>query len=196
MMEHPVAAKLLRDIVPWLVALRRLRGTRWYAVGQIYKWGSEILAALAAAGLTSGFARATGEPATNIWHVLSDPVANISLIILAIFVILKVAVINLHLVERVIAADACLKQVRLASGQLHVILAGADPMRGLDQLYESVIAPTVQRANNEELSPIAGLEPSEGAMVAREVDRYVRLYSSRWAAPPPRERDGKGGGGW
>jgi len=201
MSEHPVARKLGQDILPWLVAPRHLRRTWWYVLGQFYIWLSGMLTAVLAAGFTFATVRKAKDQMSSggiaIEDILSDPVTNIPLLCLLLVHVVKVAVLKLHLVERVTAADLCLKQVRNACGTLHVALASASPMRQLDELYESLIAPTVQRANNEEPSSLGGLEPAVGVMVDRAAARYVRLYGARREAPPPLEREpGGGGGGW
>ncbi len=194
-MEHPVSQKLWRDVLPWIQSSRRLRRQWFYRVGVLHGYASDILVALASAGIAGpvldalGRSTRTGDvprPAQmDLGGVFRDPWANAGLVLLLLWILLKVVVVRENVVARTVAVKACLRQFQGVQVLISRALEGEDPMEHLNKLYRETICACVDRAIQDEIWPWSGqIAPGADEEALKEATRLVQKYGTNWKTAP------------
>ncbi len=187
-----IKRKLERDIVPWLESAEKYTSWTLFRMYSLYFWLGELFVFLVGLGfshpafrvLAPQAAKETGTPPGQpIIASLGEGIMFwLALIGLVAWGLLKVYVMKNDLEKRCSLIKSGVRQFRQFRRQLNTILQNANPMEGLLQLQEA-INETVDRMNGEDAWPWPrGLALGIEALVAEEVDRYVREYADSWTA--------------
>jgi hypothetical protein len=142
--DHPLVAKLRRDILPYFVSGERLARLPLYRAHRFYSYSHDLFAAAAGFGLTHPLIQTLSAgstaslPATlggnGPFAVALGGVAALA------WAVLKVYVGREDAEKRASLARSCAKQLRQVELKLVRALGNADPMAELGKLYEDIIA--------------------------------------------------------
>ena len=197
MADHPVKHKLERDVLPYLVSARRLRGQWFYLLHTVFGYATDLIVALAAIGIASPlleiirFGGAGGDDAAKA-PALSDALASLPRALVLPGAILIVAWVAIRVVftreegqKRAVLARSCTNVLHGAEADLPKLLGTANPMPALTKLLETRIRPIVDQSVLEKAWPWAPFAPSVDTDVQKEVTALCARYQADWAPVDP-----------
>lgn len=193
--EHPVATKLRREILPWLISARRLRSQWFYWLHETFGYTTDGLAALAAVGLVPAAVAklvAAGEAspgastgvAAAAFTGVSPTLAFLFSLVLGVWVLLRVVFARQEGQKRAVLAKSCARTLRAAHAELYKILIEPDPMPAINKLYVDRIWPTVDRTMQEDGWTFTGFAGGIEVEVENELAQLCQRFASGWREVP------------
>ncbi len=189
-----IKRKLERDIVPWLESAEKCTSWTLFRIYSLYFWLGELFVFLVGLGFSHPAFRVLApqavketetSPGQPIIASLGEGIMFwLAVIGLVAWGLLKIYVMKNDLEKRCSLIKSGVRQFRQFRMQLNTVLQKSNPLEGLLQLQEAVNE-TINRVHGEDAWPWPrGLAPRIDALVAAEVDRYVRQYADSWTAVP------------
>lgn len=194
--DHYILKKLYREVLPWIVAARRV-DTQWFvrfATADAYL--ADIMAALAGLGIGAPLiALFSGKlPAgKNAMEVLRETLPGIwfviGLVALCAYILLRVVVKQENVVSRALFARDIVRTMKSLNIELFAALPEPNPMVRITQIQKS-INDSVANATKNGVWPYNPLPPHD--TIAGELDRMTgeirEQFMSVWAPAPPAEQ--------
>lgn len=191
--DHYLLRKLSNQVLPWIIAGRRLQRLWMVRIARFYDYTSNLAAALAAYGI--------GVPVTNLLVSGKAPEGKsaiqilqeslpwygfwIGVVALTIWIGLRLFVQREDILARSLLARDCAHTMRSLYQELYVSLSDSDPMATVTKIQKSV-DDQVANALRNKVWPWDPLPPSDelAPELKRTVDGIRDQFMSGWTPPP------------
>ncbi len=191
--DHYILRKLCDELLPWMIAGKRVRNQWFVWLAGGYGYLGDFFAALAGLGIGSPIAAlATGNPPEGktaidvLRSALPDGWFYAGLAALTLWVALRLVIQRQEVVARALLAKGYSRDMHALLQQLEGILRNPDPMPQISIIQKSV-DDKVQDAIRNEVWPFEPPLPT-ATEIDRElgalVSRFRTSYMPRWAQPP------------
>ena len=190
--DHYVLKKLSDELLPWMIAGRKL-GRRWFVrLSGFYGYTADLAAALAGLGIGTPIAALasgktpTGKSAIDVLReAIPDGWIWMGAVALVAWTLIRLIVLREDVVGRALLARDCARRIRAQRAELWVVLRDANPLAKIAEIQKS-IDDTVQDAIKNRVWAWDPLPPA--AEMARElqtdVDEIRAKFMAKWAPPP------------
>lgn len=184
--DHPVAQKLQRDVVPYLVSADQLVKRPVFVAYSVYSIIGEFLTGLAGVGLAPPLLKTMSgsPPAETGDRAWMTPLA---VVLLVAWVLLRIAATSNEGAKRATLMRSCRREVQQVRARLARELSAPEAMTALEAIQKEISA-LVDRHIAEGSWPWSPVHPRADELAAPEVERLVRKYGGGWASPPPAPR--------
>jgi hypothetical protein len=196
--DHPALVFLHRELLPFMIAGRRVKRQWFVRLDGIYRYTGDLAAALAGLGLggplVGAFAHPT-EPAhdasADLWTRLTDQLGPrwvyIGLVAIIIWIIVRLIIQNESVTQRATLAQQFALDNESGYGKLFECLRRRVPRDGILEVYRST-TDRVQTALTKNIWPFETYRPPEAAFQAerdRLIDEIRTNYMANWEPPQP-----------
>ncbi len=193
--DHYILRKLNNQVLPWIIAGRRLQRLWMVRVARLYDYISNLAAALAAYGIgapiTSLVSSGKAPEGKSAIQILQDALPWygfwIGVVALAIWIALRIFVQREDILGRALLARDCAHTMRSLNQELYVALSDADPMPTISKVQKSV-DDQVANALRNRVWPWDPLPPAEemAAELKRTTDGIRDQFMNGWTPSPAR----------
>jgi len=190
--DHYVLRKLAREVLPWIIAGRRLRRTWYVRLSTVAAYVGDSAAALAGLGvggpLIAAFSKG-GQPVAGTLDAatssLPAPLVPVGIVALFVWVALRVVMQREDVTARALLAKQCARNMQELNAQLWMALRLTEPMPQITVIQTS-LGERVQNAISSGVWPWDPLPPPEDYAVelSKAVDDIRAKFMDKWAPPP------------
>jgi hypothetical protein len=192
--DHPALVYLYRELLPFIIAARRIKHQWFVRLDGFYRYTGDLAAALSGLGVGGSFVSAIAhpdQPSVDLWTKLTEQLGSVWVYVgiaaIIVWIVVRLVIQNESVSQRATLAKQFALDNEISYARLDQALRRRDPRDVILEVNRTTMD-RVQTALTKEIWPFATFRPPEWAFLPeldRIIDQIRANYMANWEPPQP-----------